>query len=86
MSRFIGGPMHGIPVPDGVERMVFPNGVEFIRVPLLAKDEDGGLVQVVHKYVRTPYWRLAKPLIWFYAETSRSEDEILVLAREVFGL
>jgi hypothetical protein len=80
---FIGGPMHGQPVPDG---LIFyqASGLEVIQVPILSRD-DRGLVQTTYNYARMPYWRWRKPLIFICAQTGLEAEEITWLAREVLG-
>lgn len=90
---FVGGPMHGRPVPEDLPRFLIvrvdSTGIteqtEILQVPVLSFD-GSQLVEVKHQYSKLPYWRLGKPILWFFGEPARDPDELAGLCRELFGL
>lgn len=83
--KFVGGPMHGQEVPDDAQR-VFINGREILSVlalDLAAPDES--LVQTTFHYVKMPYWRFCKPMLYYFAQVSLNPDELFDRCREVLG-
>lgn len=84
--QFIGGPMHGHSAPEEPLRFVNAMGQEILPLRLLRQDAQGCLDVAYEVYVKCPYFRLGKPLIYFYAHADLSEDDRIIQARQHFGL
>lgn len=84
--QFIGGPMDGQQVPGELRSFINSGGEEIMPVRLLLLDAEGCLVEAWEVYIKTPYFRLGKPLIYFYAYIGMDEDQMIMQARERFGL
>jgi hypothetical protein len=76
--KFVGGPMHGLPVPDEVDRFTVRGTTEFICVQCF----NGGEL-TAHTYVKTAYWQFDKPLLWYFASVAMPEEDLARLARQV---
>lgn len=84
---FIGGPMHGKPVPDELRSFINSQQEEIMPVKIIKPDDQGlSLVEAWEVYIKKPYWRLGKPLLYFYSYIGMGEEESLAQAREHLGL
>lgn len=74
--------MHGLDIPDEVPR-VRVGSAEAVSVSCL---EAGTMREIrTYVYVKMPYWRFNKPLLWYFALATMDEEETTALARRVFA-
>jgi hypothetical protein len=81
---FVGGPLHGHPVPEGAQGFLV-RGEVVLRVVVLDRDDAGHLVQTARAYLRIPYWRMGKPLLYFFGLVGMDQDELIAQARKLIG-
>lgn len=83
--RFVGGPMHGQQVPDEAQGFLL-KGEIVLRVVVLDYDgTTGHLVQTTRAYLRIPYWRMGKPMLYFFGLVGMDQDELIAQARKLLG-